>query len=228
MHKRGVLAFLLLLAGMAAFAGDAAVFQNLGFSPDGKYFMFAQYGVSEGSSLAYAEIYTVDVAKNRFVSEGVKKASAKYPVEPGTDGRGALFNLLPDLLPLKKKYGIDHALTGRLLYILLDGAEPKAELEFRDFQTERKYKISLLQSADASGASVKSSFHLVVTVEDKSGRIRSYTAGSPDYWRSGVKRYRIKQIVLAPDGSSLVFAVEKEEEDASGANIRYMVETLQL
>jgi predicted secreted protein len=73
MRKNGILAFFLAAAAVAAYAGDAAVFQNLGFSPEGKYFMFAQYGVSEGSSLPYAEIYTVDVARNRFVPGGIKK-----------------------------------------------------------------------------------------------------------------------------------------------------------
>ena len=228
MHKKGILAFILALAALQAFAGDAAVFQNLGFSPDGRYYMFAQYGVAERNSQPYAEIFTVDVARNRFVPAGVRKATAKNAVEPGTDGRGALFNLLADVLPLKKKYGIDHAFTGRLLYILLDGAEPKPELEFRDFQTEKKYKVVLNQSSSGSGSGLKSSFHLVVTVQDPAGEARTYTAGDPSYWRDGVRRYRIKQILLAPDGRSVVFAMEKEEEDPAGADIRYMVETLKL
>jgi hypothetical protein len=38
----------------------------------------------------------------------------------------------------------------------------------------------------------------------------------------------MKQIVLAPDGSSLVFVVQKEEQDTQGVNIRYMVETLKV
>lgn len=228
MRKRGILAIILCVTALWAFAGDAAVFQNLGFSPDGKYFMFAQYGVSEGSSLPYAELFTVNVAANRFVFGGVKKSIAKIAVEPGTDGRGALFNLLSEALPAKKKHGIDHAFTGRLLYILLDGAEPKPELEFRDFQTARKYKVTLIQSSTGSGTDVKSSFHLLVTIEESSGQTASYTVGLAGYWREKVKRYRVKQILLAPDGRSLVFAMEKEEVDSSGSNIRYMVETLKL
>ena len=48
----------------------------------------------------------------------------------------------------------------------------------------------------------------------------------PDFWRDGVRGYRVRQILLAPDGRSLVFAVERAEEDPAGANVRYMVETL--
>jgi predicted secreted protein len=227
-HKRAILVSFLILAALAASAGDAAVFQNLGFCPDGRYFMFALYGVKEKTTLPYAELYTVDVVRNRFVPGGVRQAVGKRPVEPGSDGRGALFNLLADTLNLKRKYRIDHTLTGRLVYILLDGAEPKPELEFRDFQVDRKYRIVLNQSSIGSGQGVRSSFHLVVTVEEGSGRIRSYTAGNPDYWRDGVRRYRTRQIVLAPDGRSLIFVMEKELEEPSGADIRYMVETLKL
>ncbi len=140
MHKKGFVACLLALALAAfpVFAGDAAAFQNLGFSADGRYFMFAQYGVSESGSLPYAQIFTVDVPRNRFVPGGTRKTTAKTVVEPGTDGRGALFNLLAEVLPLKKKYAIDHTRTGRLLYILMDGALPLPELEFRDFQADKE------------------------------------------------------------------------------------------
>ena len=228
MYKKGFLAFILALTALSAFAGDAAAFQNLGFSPDGRYFMFAQYGVSESGSQPYAQIFTVDVPRNRFVPGGVRKTSGRRAVEPGTDGRSALFNLLAEVLPLKKKYGIDHAVTGRLLYILLDGAQPLPELAFRDFHTDKSYKVVLNQSSAGSGTGVKSSFHLVVTVTDNSGAIRSHTVGDPEFWRDGVRRYRIRQVILAPDGRSLIFAMEKELEEPSGADIRYMVETLKL
>lgn len=55
------------LVGFSAFAGDAASFKNLGFSADGKYFAFAQYGVADGSGFAYANVSVVDVAKNSLV-----------------------------------------------------------------------------------------------------------------------------------------------------------------
>jgi predicted secreted protein len=228
MHKRAILVSFLLLAALAVSAGDAAVFQNLGFSPDGRHFMFALYGVKEKTTLPYAELYAVDVARNRFVAGGVRKMVGKVPVDPGSDGRGALLNLLAETLNLKKRYGIDHTLTGRLVYILLDGAEPKPELEFRDFQADRKYRIVLNQSSIGSGEGIRSSFHLVITVEEGSDRIRSYTVGDPEYWRDGVRRYRIRQVILAPDGRSLIFVMEKELEEPSGADIRYMVETLKL
>jgi predicted secreted protein len=41
-------------------------------------------------------------------------------------------------------------------------------------------------------------------------------------------KYRIKQVMFAPDEKSLVFVIEKELLDGSGPSIRYMVETVKL
>ena len=188
--------------------------------------MFAQYGAVEKTALPYAELFVVDVAANRFVSGGVKKATYNHPIQPGLDGQGALFNLLTDSVDLKKRRGINHVLTGRLVYILLDGAEPKSQLEFRDFQDKKKYRITLVQSSRGNGTEVSSSFHLVVTVEETDGRFNSHTVGLPDYWRKGVRSYKIKQVLLAPDERSVIIVVQREEQDSGGVNIRYMVETL--
>ena len=223
---RSVAALCLLLGvgGLAA-AGDTATFQNLGFSEDSRYFMFAQYGAGEGTGLPYAEAFTVDVRNNRFVPGGSLQGTSEVAIQPGNDGRGALFNLMEQLLPLKKRYGIDHARSGRLVYILLDGVEPQAEVEFRDFGTGRRYRIILNQASTGSGAQLKSAFHLTVAVTDASGTVGNHTVGLPDYWRAGVRRYRIKQVLLAPDDRSVVIVIEREEQDGAGANIRYMVET---
>jgi len=226
MRIRGFLIVLFVAVCGVLFAGDFAAFQNLGFSEDSKYFMFAQYGAAEKTALPYAELFVVDVAANRFVSGGVKKATYNHPIQPGLDGQGALFNLLTDSVDLKKRWAINHTLTGRLVYILLDGAEPKSQLEFRDFQDKKKYRITLVQSSRGDGTEVSSSFHLLITVEENSGRFTTHTVGLPDFWRKGVRRYRIKQVLLAPDERSVVIVVEREEQDSTGVNIRYMVETL--
>lgn len=233
MRKRTVLVFFLFLITALVFSGDIAIFQNLGFSPDSKYFMFGQHGVSEKNSSPYAEICVVDVAANRFVPNGRKQLNVNRSVGPGNDGRGALFNLLEETITIKQKYLVDHTITGRLLYILVDyimvdAEKPGDALKFEDFQTGKKYRIALVQSASGSGKEIKSCFHLSVTVEEKSGKVNNYTVGHPNYRRKGVKLYRIKQILLGPDDKSLIFVIQKEEEDLSGSNIRFMVETLNL
>jgi predicted secreted protein len=212
---------LFLLAALAASAGDMAQFVNLGFSADSKYFMFGQYGVSEKTSAPYAETFVVDVAKNSFAARGVRKVAYTRAAEPGTNGLGALLTVLGDALPQTRQYRIDHLLSGRMLYILVDGVPANEVLEFRDFQTGRAYSVRLLQSGSTS-------FHISASITEKGGTVREITAGDPAIQRPGVKSYQVKQIILAPDGNSLVFVIQREEQDTKGSNIRYMVETVRI
>jgi predicted secreted protein len=212
---------LFLLTAFGASAGDIAQFVNLGFSADSKYFMFGQYGVSEKTSSPFAETFVVDVAKNVYAPRGVTKVAYTRAAEPGASGLGALLTALADALPQTRQYRIDHLLTGRMLYILMDGAPANEVLEFRDFQTGHSYSVSLLKGSG-------SSFHITASVTDKTGAARAITAGDPSIQRQGVKSYQIKQIILAPNGNSLVFLIQKEEQDTKGSNVRYMVETVRL
>jgi predicted secreted protein len=223
MSKRLALVWVLFfLAALAASAGDVAQFVNLGFSKDARYFMFGQFGIAQKDSTPWADTFIVDVPANAFASKGTMRFVGTQPVDPGANGLGALLNTLSDALPRTKKLGIDHLSTGRLLYVLLDGAQPAETLEFRDFQAGRAYKIALTQTVAATG----SSYGLSIAITEKDGTVRSLSAGNPSFKRSGVKAYHIKQIILAPDGASLVFIVQKEEQDTQGSNIRYMVETV--
>lgn len=58
---------LLALASVpAALAGDRAAFNPIGYSPDGRYFAFEQYGIQDGSGFAYSEIFVIDLETERF------------------------------------------------------------------------------------------------------------------------------------------------------------------
>lgn len=229
MAKRLFLAVALLACIVGAVsAGDVAQFVNLGFSEDSRYFMFGQFGVLEKSSAPYAELFVVDVPANDFTSQGVRKVTYTKAVEPGNSGQGALFNLIGDAQGLTKQYRIDHLQSGRLLYLLVDGVPATDTLEFRDFLTGSSYKVNLMQNATAKGTEVSSSFHISVTIEEKGGTSRSLDVGNPGIQRAGVKSYLIKQVLLAPDGKSLVFVIQRIETDTRGSNIRYMVESVRL
>ena len=129
--------------------------------------------------------------------------------------------MLGDALPQTRQYGIDHMLPGRLLYILVDGVPAEELLEFRDFQTGRSYAVRLIRSGTTS-------FHISAGVTEKNGTVREITAGDPAIQRPGVKSYLVRQILLAPDGNSLVFVIQRDEQDTKGSNIRYMVETVRI
>lgn len=57
----------LLLAAFSASAGDVAEMRPLGFSADGKFFAFEQFGEQDGSGFPYAEIQIIDTAADTYV-----------------------------------------------------------------------------------------------------------------------------------------------------------------
>jgi predicted secreted protein len=59
----------LAVLGMAnpAISGDAAQLSIIGFSQDGKYFAFEQYGEQDGSGFAYSDIFITDTGRNAWV-----------------------------------------------------------------------------------------------------------------------------------------------------------------
>jgi predicted secreted protein len=223
--KKTLLKVAFAVAAAALSAGDVATFANLGFSADAAHFMYGQFGATSSGAQQFAEIAVVDVAKNDFVPQGRKAATFAEPLSFGATGLGALLNHLRTFDAAIDRYRIDHLKVGRLLYILVDGDEPKAELDFRDFETDRRYRITLAQSRFGADREVASSFHLLVRVIE-AGSDRTLTVGLPDLRRPGVQDYRIKQVILAPDARSLVFVIERREVTDDGVSIRYMVETV--
>ena len=49
-------------------AGDYAELNVIGFSKDGRYLTFEEYGIQDGSGFPYSNIYFVDVEKNAFAA----------------------------------------------------------------------------------------------------------------------------------------------------------------
>lgn len=60
--------FGLMLMVVPSLAGDRALIDFIGFSEDGQYFAFEEYGVQDGSGFAYSNIYVVDLAADKWVS----------------------------------------------------------------------------------------------------------------------------------------------------------------
>jgi predicted secreted protein len=57
----------LLLTALAANAGDVAEMRPIGFSPDGRFFAFEQFGQQDGSGFPYAEIQVIDTETDTYV-----------------------------------------------------------------------------------------------------------------------------------------------------------------
>jgi len=69
--KRFIALFIgaLLLFSSAAQAGDFASEDVIGFSPDGRYFGFEEYGVEDGSGFPYSNIFIIDLETDTFVPQ---------------------------------------------------------------------------------------------------------------------------------------------------------------
>ncbi|MDR1932492.1 MAG: DUF2259 domain-containing protein [Spirochaetales bacterium] len=218
--------FLLAVCAFSAFAGDVATFVNLGFSEDSGYFMFGFHGIDGDTNKPFAELYTVDVKTNSFVTGGVAKESFEENLYPGQDASGAFYTLLEKNTGLVQRFRIKHLRQGRLLYILLNGDAIKGNLAFRDFNTGSEYSVQMTQTTAGSGSQVKSAFH--ISMDIRGNNPGTYTIGRPGYYREKVMDYRIRQIILSPDRRHIVFVIERDQYSATGKSVRYMVETVKL
>jgi predicted secreted protein len=68
-----------LLMPTNVFAGDYANLNFIGFSTDGKYLAFEEYGISDGAGFPYSNIYFINVEKNSYAAPPVLK-TVKEPI----------------------------------------------------------------------------------------------------------------------------------------------------
>ncbi len=213
----------LLVAGV--WAGDVAHFVNLGFSPDGTRFVFAQHGTVDGTFQAYADIFCVDVAQNSFIPGG-KFSTPPSAHTSGRDSVSVFSALKNDSSRFLKRVGVDGTNTGRPLYVKTDAVKDNSVLSFRDFETGADYQVSLHSRTEGAQATVRSSFHLQLSKTDANGIKTLKTLGLPDFRRTGVVSYSVRRVMTDSSGTSLVFVIEKEEFNAQGTSTRFMVETV--
>jgi predicted secreted protein len=224
------LAAVLLLTAASLSAGDTASFVDLGFSPDGRYFMFGQYGLETATLRPWAEIRMVDVPANDFTPDGRLSFGSTLPVAAGQDGSGALYRLVADNADLAAGYGIDYCLQAKPLYISLTAKIDDPEtIEFRDFDAGAFYAATHVQKSEGEGGDLRSSFSISLERRGQDGTEETFIVGLPDFTRKGVASYRIGRVIAAPFEDTLIFVVEMKVANASGGyDIRYMIEAAAL
>lgn len=227
--KRFFASIAVLIVATSLYAGDVAAFVDLGFSKDGKTYIFGQYGKTDGDFHGYAEIYTVDIKKNDFVSNGIFKTVDKS----GKAGSQVFSNLKAKHTGYLDTYKLTPSDTKSLLYMREDGFKSGTEeIVFKDFEnstpsSEVYYNIRLVPLYEGKGSSTQSSFYIVAEKKSAAGKVLSrFVAGNPEISRKGVVGYTIDRIYTSPDGKGFVFVVEKTVADKTGISIRYMVETV--
>jgi predicted secreted protein len=217
----------LVFGALHLWAGDTASFVDLGFSPDGKVYVFAQHGVKALTLIPWADLAVVDVSKNDFMPGGKVSFTHTRPVGPGQDGSGALYQLLSQNNALTTRYEINFLRQGHPLYISPETAE-QAPFEFRDFQTGVSYRASLTQHTEGSGRHLRSSFHILLEKTNPGNAKQFYTVGSPQLQRPLITSYGIRKVIRAPQDGSLIFIIEMRKPNDGGFDTRYMVEALKL
>ena len=226
--------FIFAFAMLSLNAGDVASLVDKGFSSDGKYYVFGQYGKTDKKFQGWAEIYQVDIEKNDYVDNGVFKIkpSSATSSKNGKD----LFN---DLEAKNSSYlnGLNckKANPDHVLYILDDVNKAGTdEIVFKDFRSapvdnQNSYRITLVPSITGSGKNARSSFYIKLEKFDADGYLLStQRIGSPDIVRHGVTNYKIERIFCDDSEQNLIFVIEKHLEDDAGLSVRYMVEAAKI
>ena len=233
---------IVLLVGISGlWAGDTATFADLGFSPDGRTYMFAQYGVQSRTLRPWADLFVVDVPRNNFASGGRISYIHDKAVVSGQDGSGALYRVIARNASLAEKYRVNYCFQGQPLYVAMDnGASPAegqlldqipsgpAPVEFRDFESGASYRASLIPYIEGSGAALQSSFYISLERTARDGSKKTYTVGTPQLKRPLIASYRIRKVVTAPRDGSMILVIEMKKLDGADVDIRYMVEALRL
>jgi predicted secreted protein len=225
-----IVSIILLTCVSALWAGDSAVFVDLGFSPDGRTYMFGQYGVLSPSLCPWAELYVVDVSRNNFVQNGRAVYRQDTPIRAGQDGSGVFYRLLANNSSLTTRYHINNQNQGLPLYISRDENPPVRgeRIDFRDFISGKAYRAELIPTINGSGMNTRSSFYINLEVRSQNGQARTYTVGTPSVVRQRIASYNIKRVFIDANGGSVIFVIEMKRVAENGYDIRYMVEALRL
>jgi predicted secreted protein len=220
----------LLLCVSGLWAGDVASFVDLGFSADGRIYMFGQYGVLSPSLKPWAEIYIVDMRANNFVPNGKASLTEDSAIKAGQDGSGTFYKLVGNNTSLANKHGINFQNQGLPLYISRDENPPAngEKIDFRDFISGKSYIAELVPYVEGSGQNVRSSFYINLESRTQSGQVKNYTIGTPQVKRSKIVSYNMKRVIIDAGGESIIFVIEMKRITEGGYDIRYMVEAQRL
>lgn len=232
MKKLVICALLSFTTLLFSFAGDAAAFSDIGFSSDGTKYIFGEYGKIDKKFQAWAEIYTVDIAKNDFVPNEVFKTNPSSATA-SMSGKKAYDDLKAKSNSTIKKYNCTPYDIANLLY-LKEGSAVTNDILFQDFDASYGdkdifYRIKLVPTYRGKGKNVVSKYYINMQMEDGDGKVlKSWKIGTPDFERKGISSYQIERIFTDNAKKSMIFVIQKTLEDDSGTSIRYMVETVKL
>lgn len=102
------------LCAAPAVAGDSAQFDAIGYSEDGRYFAFEQFGIQDGSGFPYSEIFLIDLDTDDFVGGAPFRARIDTDGADLGDARSEATEMAQDALA-------EHGISRPALPIVLRG-----------------------------------------------------------------------------------------------------------
>jgi predicted secreted protein len=226
--KISIILIILLTCVSVLWAGDSAVFIDLGFSPDGRTYMFGQHGVLSPSLRPWAELYVVDMASNNFVPNGRHAVTHNSPIRAGQDGSGVFYQLLAANSNLTNRYRLNFQYQGQPLYISRNENPPANGeiIESRDFNSGIRYRAELVPIITGSGPNLRSQFYIILEFRMPNGERKDLTVGTPHHLRPRITQYNIKRVIVDSTGNSMIFVIEMKRLAENSHDIRYMVEAV--
>jgi predicted secreted protein len=222
----------LLALSAPALAGDAAELELLGFSADGRYLAFEQYGILDGSGTPYAEIFFIDVPANAYAAKPVKS-----DVQPDVSLDKARESTRQAAADDLKKLKIDPKQRGQHLIAhgLHDLGVAPREVEFTPqlplggmaYESYRLHLESRAIEQDCFGLGQAQIFTLALHLPDgKTVRTLQHDGKLPES-RGCPLEYRIQDVYLYKERRLAVF-LNVFQPGYEGRNMRYLVVTSEL
>ena len=210
MKRLSAIVICLLAFSGAAQAADRAIMELIGYSPDGRYFAFEQYGIHDGSGAPYAAITALDLKSEdpttpfkHFEESGVEDdvlgpMRAKVAAEAAADLK-ALDLSQPAQFVSMVGDGVSGA-DGFDLRFGTPGSGPIGEV-FGD----KLLKLEVFDTADTTGCFEPEDNHakglnLSVVTSDDRRQVFSDPADAPPAWRHCPIDYRLYAVVLPYNG----------------------------
>ncbi len=216
------MAFVLLLS--FARAGDAANLEFLGFSKDGRYLAFEEFGMTDGIGFPYAKVQVVDVVKNTVLAQSEKMLETENSTIAQV--RAALKVAKDSLL---NRYKIARANQGQFIGIAplapnIGGQRSEFIYAGRTHNLELN-SIFAKQAAQTCPDEIASRLELTLTVAGKTRILQKDGLTLPKS-RACALSYEMRSAHLY--GNKLAVFVAVSLPGFEGADIRWMVITTQL
>ena len=107
---------LVLALVLPAAAADRALINMIGYSQDGNYFAFEQYGIQDGSGFAFSDVFVVDLVNDKWTYGTPFEVQAEDETKPLSEVRAEAIAKAQDKLD---EYKID--VPAQILTLIGDG-----------------------------------------------------------------------------------------------------------